>query len=78
MPATMETPEKTTEIHVYVQLPVAAEIGFPHERGPLVATVHTGKPSGCDLPWMRCLIKPGRDGKSKALCSLVNVQQSIW
>lgn len=78
MPATMETPEKTTEIHVYVQLLVAAEIGFPHERGPSVAAVHTDKPSGCDLPRMRCLIKPGREGKCKALCSLVNVRQSTW
>lgn len=74
MPATMETPEKTTEIHVYVQLPVAAAIGFPHERGPSVAAVHADKPSGCDLPWTRCLIKPGREGKCKALCSLINVR----
>lgn len=78
MPATMETPEKTTEMRVYAELLVAAEIGFPHERGPSAATARTNKPPGCDLLWMRCLIKLGREGRCKAPCPLVNVPQSTW
>lgn len=66
MPETMETPEKTTEIHVYAWLPVAAEIGFPHESGPTAATERAESPTHCHLlgpcSWM-----PGDRGNMK-LC----------
>lgn len=67
VPETMETPEKTTEIHVYAWLPVAAGIGFPHESGPTAATEWAESPSHCHLPGP-CSWMPGQRGKMK-LCA---------
>lgn len=58
----METLQKT-KMHIYTQLPVAAEIWFRRETEPSVTPAHIRKLSGHGLELICYLLKFGEGGE---------------